>query len=100
MPRSIKKGPFVAHHLLSKVNKQNKTGEKSPIKTWSRGSKITPDMIGHTFNVHNGMKFITVFVSDNMVGHCLGEFSFTRSFKGHGSKKGAESSKSAPPGRG
>lgn len=98
MPRSIKKGPFVAHHLLDKINKQ--TDKKIPIKTWSRGSKITPEMIGYTFDIHNGKKFISVFVSDNMVGHCLGEFSPTRVFKGHGSKKGAESSKSASSGRG
>lgn len=83
MARSLKKGPFVDHHLLVKVEKQNKEGTKKPIKTWSRRSMILPDMIGHTFEVHNGRKFITVFVSENMVGHRLGEFSPTRQFKGH-----------------
>ena len=83
MSRSLKKGPFVDHHLLAKVDKQNKEGSKKPIKTWSRRSMILPDMIGHTFEVHNGRKFISVFVSENMVGHRLGEFSPTRTFKGH-----------------
>lgn len=104
MGRSLRKGPFVDHHLLDKVFKQNKTGKKSIIKTWSRRSMIIPDMVGHTFEVHNGKKFISVFVSENMVGHRLGEFSPTRVFRGHGTKKVAESaagpsqgeSKSAP----
>jgi small subunit ribosomal protein S19 len=88
MGRSLRKGPFVDHHLLQKVEKQNKAaGSKKPIKTWSRRSMIIPDMVGHTFEVHNGKKFVTVFVSENMVGHRLGEFSPTRQFKGHGSKK-------------
>lgn len=87
MPRSLKKGPFVAHHLLHKVLTQNQVGTKKPIKTWSRGSMIIPDMVGHTFEVHNGRKFITVFVSENMVGHKLGEFAPTRVFKGHPLKK-------------
>jgi small subunit ribosomal protein S19 len=87
MGRSLRKGPFVEHHLLAKVHKQNQTGTKKPIKTWSRRSMIIPDMVGHTFEVHNGRKFLTVFVSENMVGHRLGEFSPTRIFKGHGSKK-------------
>lgn len=100
MGRSLKKGPFVDHHLLDKIGVQNKNGKKSPIKTWSRRSMILPEMIGHTFDVHNGKKFISVFISDNMVGHRLGEFSPTRLFKGHGSKKGADSSKSASSGRG
>lgn len=90
MGRSLKKGPFVDHHLLTKVNKQNKEGSKKAIKTWSRRSMIIPDMIGHTFEVHNGKKFIAVFVSENMVGHRLGEFSPTRTFKGHTMKKAAE----------
>jgi small subunit ribosomal protein S19 len=89
MGRSLRKGPFVDHHLLEKVNKQNKAGAKKAIKTWSRRSMIIPDMIGHTFEVHNGRKFIAVFVSENMVGHRLGEFAPTRIFKGHGSKKAA-----------
>lgn len=90
MARSLRKGPFIDHHLFKKVSRQNKEGSKKPIKTWSRRSMILPDMIGHTFEVHNGRKFITVFVSENMVGHRLGEFSPTRIFKGHGSKKVAE----------
>ncbi|MBS0615065.1 MAG: 30S ribosomal protein S19 [Verrucomicrobia bacterium] len=95
MPRSLKKGPFVDHHLLAKVEKQNKAGTKRPIKTWSRRSMIIPDMIGHTFEVHNGRKFIPVFISENMVGHRLGEFSPTRIFKGHGTKKVEESAAGA-----
>ncbi|SCA63652.1 30S ribosomal protein S19 [Chlamydiales bacterium SCGC AG-110-M15] len=87
MARSLKKGPFVDHHLLAKVRKQNDEGTKKPIKTWSRRSMIIPDMVGHSFDVHNGRKFITVFVSENMVGHRLGEFSPTRVFKGHPVKK-------------
>src|SRR5580692_11459860 len=90
MGRSLRKGPFVDHHLMDKVVKQNKTSKKNPIKTWSRRSMILPEMVGHTFEVHNGRKFISVFVSENMVGHRLGEFSPTRLFKGHGSKKIAE----------
>jgi small subunit ribosomal protein S19 len=90
MGRSLRKGPFVDHFLLAKIAKQNQGGSKRPIKTWSRRSMITPDMIGHTFEVHNGRRFMTVFVSENMVGHRLGEFSPTRVFKTHGSKKIAE----------
>ena len=87
MARSLKKGPFVDHHLQKKVSTQNKIGSKKSIKTWSRRSMITPDMIGHTFEVHNGRKHLSVFVTDNMVGHYLGEFSPTRTFKGHPVKK-------------
>ncbi|MDN3504762.1 MAG: 30S ribosomal protein S19 [Rhabdochlamydiaceae bacterium] len=87
MGRSLKKGPFVDHHVLKKVEKQNEKGTKDIIKTWSRRSMITPDMVGHTFEVHNGKKFISVFVSENMVGHRLGEFSPTRTYKGHGGNK-------------
>ncbi len=87
MGRSLKKGPFVDHHLDKKVKDQNSKGTKKPIKTWSRRSMIVPDMIGHTFEVHNGRKFLSVFVSENMVGHRLGEFSPTRLFKGHPIKK-------------
>ncbi len=87
MGRSLRKGPFVDHHLLAKVQKQNQAGSRKAIKTWSRRSMILPEMVGHTFDVHNGRKFISVFVSENMVGHRLGEFSPTRIFKGHGSKK-------------
>ncbi len=87
MGRSLKKGPFVDHHLQKKVSVQNSEGTKKPIKTWSRRSMITPDMVGHTFEVHNGRKMLTVFVNENMVGHRLGEFSPTRTFKGHPIKK-------------
>lgn len=87
MGRSLRKGPFVDHHLMKKVAKQNREGTKKGIKTWSRRSMVIPDMVGHTFDVHNGHKFIAVFVSENMVGHRLGEFSPTRTFKGHPIKK-------------
>ena len=87
MGRSLKKGPFVDHHVLKKVEKQNSNGTKDIIKTWSRRSMITPDMVGHTFEVHNGKKFISVFISENMVGHRLGEFSPTRTYRGHGTSK-------------
>src|SRR6202795_231638 len=93
--RSLKKGAFVDHHLFAKVDTQNKAGTKKAIKTWSRRSMIIPEMIGHTFDVHNGRKFISVFVTENMVGHRLGEFSPTRIFKGHGSKKVAEAAAAA-----
>lgn len=86
MGRSLRKGPFVDHHLLTKIKKQNDADKKQVIKTWSRRSMIIPEMIGHTFDVHNGKKFISVFVSENMVGHRLGEFSPTRTFKGHPKK--------------
>jgi small subunit ribosomal protein S19 len=97
MGRSLRKGPFVDHHLFDKVLKQNKAGTKKPIKTWSRRSMILPDMIGHTFEVYNGRKFINVFVSENMVGHRLGEFSPTRIFKGHASKKVATPASTTAP---
>lgn len=87
MSRSLKKGPFVDHHVLKKVAVQNKNNTKKPIKTWSRRSMIVPEMIGHTFEVHNGRKFIMVFITETMVGHRLGEFSPTRYFKGHPIKK-------------
>lgn len=87
MGRSLKKGPFVDHHLQKKVNDLNSKKEKKTIKTWSRRSMIVPEMIGHTFDVYNGRKFISVFVTENMVGHRLGEFSPTRTFKGHPLKK-------------
>ncbi|MCG8340735.1 MAG: 30S ribosomal protein S19 [Cytophagales bacterium] len=88
MPRSIKKGPYVAHHLQKKVDAMNESRDKSVIKTWSRRSTITPDFVGRTIAVHNGRKFIPIFVTENMVGHKLGEFAPTRTFKGHTSKKG------------
>tara|TARA_B100000902_G_C26907476_1_gene715175 strand:- start:68 stop:334 length:267 start_codon:yes stop_codon:yes gene_type:complete len=83
MARSLKKGPFVDQKLMGKVIKNNENGKKSVIKTWSRRSMIIPDFVGHTFAVHNGNKFIPVFVSENMVGHKLGEFSPTRTFRMH-----------------
>ena len=83
MSRSIKKGPFVDSKLIKKIEKMNKNGKKNVIKTWSRRSMITPDFVGHTFAVHNGNKFIPVFVNENMVGHKLGEFSPTRTFRLH-----------------
>ena len=87
MPRSVSKGPFVDEHLAKKVAQMNETRDRRIIKTWSRRSTVTPDMIGHTFAVHNGKKFIPVFVTENMVGHKLGEFAPTRFFKGHGAAK-------------
>jgi len=90
MPRSLKKGPFVDEKLMKKVVKMMESGEKKIIKTWSRRSTIIPDFIGLTFAVHNGKKFIPVYVTENMIGHKLGEFSPTRTFKGHsGSEKAA-----------
>ena len=87
MPRSVRKGPFVDDHLLKKVEKMNEMRDHKLIKTWSRRSTVTPEMIGHTFGVHNGKKFIPVFITENMVGHKLGEFAPTRFFKGHGAAK-------------
>ena len=84
MPRSMKKGPFVDEHLLKKVDEQNKRGEKSVIKTWSRRSTLIPDMVGHTIAVHDGRKHVPVYVTESMVGHKLGEFAVTRTFRTHG----------------
>ncbi len=86
MPRSIKKGAYVAHHLQKKVDAAKTSKKHRPIKTWSRASMITPDFVGHTFAIHNGKKFIPLFVTEDMVGHKLGEFSMTRTFKGHTTK--------------
>ena len=83
MPRSVKKGPFIEDKLLEKIEIMNAQGEKNVIKTWSRASTISPDFVGHTIAVHNGNKFIPVYVTENMVGHKLGEFSPTRLFRGH-----------------
>jgi len=90
MPRSTKKGPFVDLHLIGKIEKAHVNKDHKPIKTWSRRSTITPDFVGLTFNVHNGRKFVTVFVSENMVGHKLGEFAPTRTFIGHAGDKKAK----------
>jgi len=90
MPRSIKKGPFVDHHLLNKVEVARANNDKRPIKTWSRRSMIIPDMVGLTIAVHNGRDHMPIFITENMVGHKLGEFAATRMFRGHtGDKKTA-----------
>lgn len=91
MGRSIKKGPFVDDHLMEKVTAMIEGGDKKVIKTWSRRSMVIPDMVGYTFAVHNGQKFVPVFVSENMVGHRLGEFSPTRTYRGHTSKSNKRS---------
>lgn len=87
MPRSIKKGPFVDYHLMKKVEEANVTGIKKPIKTWSRRSMILPEMIGKTIAVHNGKQHVPVLVTENMVGHKLGEFAPTRTYRGHQADK-------------
>ena len=97
MPRSVKKGPFIDDSLMKKVEAMNSTGEKKILKTWSRRSTITPDFVGHTMAVHNGRKFIPVYVTENMVGHKLGEFSHTRSFKGHSRAGSVAADKKASP---
>ena len=84
MARSLKKGPYVDLKLVKKVRKMDDSSRKAPIKTWARGSMIVPEFVGHTFNVHNGKVFVPVFVTENMVGHKLGEFSPTRAFRTHG----------------
>ena len=94
MARSLKKGPFVDEHLEKKVEELNRRNDKKIVKTWSRRSTILPDFVGHTLGVHNGKKFIPVFISENMVGHKLGEFSPTRTFKTHSGK-----TKKAAPGK-
>ncbi|MDH3343327.1 MAG: 30S ribosomal protein S19 [Gammaproteobacteria bacterium] len=83
MPRSLKKGPFIDHHLLDKVNKAVEANDRKPIKTWSRRSTVFPEMVGLTIAVHNGRQHVPVLINENMVGHKLGEFSLTRTFKGH-----------------
>ena len=98
MARSIKKGAFVDDHLTKRVAELNATREKKVIKTWSRRSTVVPDMVGHTIAVHNGRKFIPVYVAENMVGHKLGEFSPTRIFKGHSGKKAVEAGAAVAPG--
>lgn len=88
MSRSLKKGPFVEPRLLSRIEKMNASGEKSVIKTWSRASTIFPDMVGHTIAVHDGRKHVPVYITESMVGHKLGEFAPTRTFRGHSADKG------------
>lgn len=87
MSRSLKKGPYIEPKLESRVIAQNESGKKTVIKSWSRASMISPDFVGHTIAVHNGNKFIPVYVTENMVGHKLGEFALTRNFRGHSNKK-------------
>ena len=87
MSRSVKKGPYVDAKLLKKMEALNQSGEKKIIKTWARNSTITPDFVGHTLAVHNGKKWLPIYISEQMVGHKLGEFSLTRTFRGHSSKK-------------
>ena len=87
MARSLKKGPFIDDHLMKKVNALNSTGEKKVVKTWSRRSTLSPEFVGHTLAIHNGNKFIPVYVTENMVGHKLGEFAPTRTFRGHSGQK-------------
>ncbi len=89
MPRSVKKGPFVDHHLLKKVEEARATNSKRPIKTWSRRSMILPDMVGLTIAIHNGRQHVPVLVTENMVGHKLGEFAATRTFRGHAADRKA-----------
>ncbi len=93
MPRSVKKGPFIELKLMSRVEEMNSRNEKKVIKTWSRRSTISPDFVGHTVAVHNGNKFIPVYITENMVGHKLGEFAPTRLFRGHGGKLADKRSK-------
>jgi small subunit ribosomal protein S19 len=95
MPRSLKKGPFIDEHLREKIDGMNSRNEKKVVKTWSRRSTILPDMIGHTIAVHNGKKFIPVYVTEQMVGHKLGEFAPTRTFKGHAVKAALEKAAAA-----
>lgn len=96
MGRSVKKGPFVQEALAKKVSLLNASNEKRVIKTWSRASTVLPEFVGHTFAVHNGNKFVPVYVTENMVGHRLGEFSPTRLFRGHTGGKAADRKTSAP----
>jgi small subunit ribosomal protein S19 len=100
MARSVKKGPFIDRHLIKKVEEMNRGNAKKVVKTWSRRSTILPDLVGHTFAVHNGRKFIPVFVTENMVGHKLGEFAPTRTFHGHTGDKKAKPATGGAPGGG
>jgi small subunit ribosomal protein S19 len=93
MPRSVKKGPFIEERLLAKIHRMNASGDKKVFRTWSRASTISPEFVGHTVAVHNGNKFIPVYITEYMVGHKLGEFSPTRLFRGHGGKLADKRSK-------
>ena len=102
MARSISKGPYIQDSLLKNIEEMNRRNERKVVKTWSRRSTIVPTMVGHTIAVHNGKKFIPVYVTENMVGHKLGEFAVTRTFRGHGTKaadKPAAPAAAPPPGR-
>jgi small subunit ribosomal protein S19 len=90
MPRSVKKGPFVDQKLLKKIEDMNKTREKKVVKTWTRRSVIVPDFVGHTVAIHNGNKFIPIYITENMVGHKLGEFALTRTYRGHASDRSSK----------
>ena len=100
MARSIHKGPFVDEHLRKKVEAMNSAGDKKVIKTWSRRSTVVPQMVGHTIAVHNGKKFIPIYVTENMVGHKLGEFAATRTFRGHSGRTEKAATATAAPGAG
>ncbi len=101
MGRSLKKGPFVQPKLLQRIEQMNKTGEKRVLKTWSRASVIFPQMVGHTIAVHDGRRHVPIYITENMVGHRLGEFAPTRHFRGHSTKeKAAETTAAAPPAKG
>ena len=95
MSRSIKKGPFVAEKLMQRVLRQKKSGEREPLKVWQRASVIVPDFVNHTFMVHNGKTFVKVFITEEMVGHRLGEFALTRTFRGHSGRKAKEAAAAA-----
>ena len=97
MGRSLKKGPYVNERLLAKVEKQQRNGSREPLKTWARDCTIVPDFIGHTFMIHNGKNFNKLFVTEDMVGHKLGEFSPTRMFKGHSGGRAKAAAAGAPP---
>src|SRR5438309_6669409 len=98
MARSLKKGPHIDAHLMKKIDDLNRKNDKKVVRTWSRRSTVSPEMVGHTIAIHNGKKFIPVYITENMVGHKLGEFSLTRSFKGHSVKAATETTaKPAPP---
>jgi len=98
MARSISKGPYIQDSLLKNIEEMNRRNERKVVKTWSRRSTIVPTMVGHTIAVHNGKKFIPVYVTENMVGHKLGEFAMTRTFRGHGTKAADKPSSPAPSG--
>jgi small subunit ribosomal protein S19 len=99
MSRSKKKGPYFDERLLAKVEKQQRTGSREPLKTWARDCTVVPDFIGHTFLIHNGRQFMKLFVTEDMIGHKLGEFAPTRVFKGHSGGRAKAAAAGAPPGK-